>query len=55
MLQPIAIFSKLAVDEANTYLTKGATGRPEKQELKCILVTPQNVGQYRDWSMSSGS
>lgn len=55
VLQPIAIFSKLAVDEANTYLTKGATGQPEKQELKCILITPENVGQYHGWSMSPAS
>jgi erythritol transport system substrate-binding protein len=55
VLQPFAEFSKAAVDEANDYLTKGTTGKPEKQELNCILITPANVGDYNNWSMSNGS
>ncbi|HUZ17146.1 MAG TPA: D-ribose ABC transporter substrate-binding protein [Spirochaetia bacterium] len=55
VLQPIAVFSTLAVEEANQYLTTGSTGKPEKQELNCILITPENMNQYQDWSMSSGS
>ncbi len=55
VLQPIATFSKLAVEEANQYLTTGSTGKPEKQELDCILITPKNVNDYQNWSMRSGS
>jgi erythritol transport system substrate-binding protein len=55
VLQPIATFSKLAVDEANKYLTTGSTGKPEKQELDCILITKANVDNYSNWAMNSGS
>lgn len=55
VLQPIATFSRLAVIEANDYLTKGTTGKPEKQELNCILVTPANVGDYTNWAMKTSS
>lgn len=55
VLQPIAKFSRLAVIEANRYLTKGSTGEPEKQELNCLLVTSANVGDYSNWSLKPAS
>lgn len=55
VLQPIAKFSRQAVIEANTYLQSGSTGKPEKQELNCILITPKNVNLYSNWSMKSKS
>ena len=53
VLQPIATFSKLAVQEADQYLKTGSTGKPEKQQLNCILITPANVNQYTNWAMGS--
>lgn len=55
VLQPIKKFSQLAVQEANQYLKTGSTGKPEKQQLNCILITHANMNQYSDWSMKSGS
>jgi len=55
VLQPIAVFSALAVQEADQFLKTGSTGKPEKQELNCILITPANVGQYTNWAMSSSN
>ncbi|MGH7101347.1 MAG: D-ribose ABC transporter substrate-binding protein [Acetobacteraceae bacterium] len=52
VLQPIATFSREAVLEADQYLKSRATGKPEKQEIDCILITPANVGKYSNWSMS---
>ncbi|MGH6679506.1 MAG: substrate-binding domain-containing protein, partial [Bradyrhizobium sp.] len=51
VLQPIATFSRKAVIEADNYLKKGSTGLPEKQELNCILITKDNVGDYVNWAM----
>ena len=42
MLQPIADFSKLAVDEADKYIKTGKTGKAEKQLLPCYLITKAN-------------
>lgn len=55
VLQPIKRFSRLAVIEANKYLKTGSTGAPEKQELRCVLVTPANVKDYTFWAMKSKS
>ena len=46
VLQPAARISRLAVDEANRYLTTGSTGAPEKQAIECELVTRANVDQF---------
>lgn len=43
VLQPIADFSKLAVDEADKYIKTGKTGKPEKQLLPCYLITKANA------------
>lgn len=53
VLQPIAQFSTEAVDQADAYLKNGSTGKPEKQELDCTLITPQNVSRYTNWAMSA--
>ncbi|WP_127902406.1 D-ribose ABC transporter substrate-binding protein [Solirhodobacter olei] len=53
VLQPIAVFSQKAVIEADQYIKTGKTGLPEKQELNCILITPENVGNYTNWAMKS--
>lgn len=47
VLQPVATFSKKAVDEANSYLQKGSTGvATEKQAFNCILITKANVNDF---------
>ena len=49
VLQPIAKFSALAVDEANKYIKTGSTGKPEKQLLPCYLITPANAGKVHNF------
>ena len=47
VLQPVAVFSKKAVDEAHEFLTSGKTGAAtEKQLFDCVLITKANVGDY---------
>ncbi|MCB8874885.1 D-ribose ABC transporter substrate-binding protein [Acidisoma silvae] len=47
VLQPVAIFSKKAVDEADEFLKTGKTGASaEKQLFDCILITKDNVGDF---------
>lgn len=53
VLQPIAKFSREAVIEANRYLKTGSTGKPEKQQLNCVLITPANARDYGNWSMKA--
>ncbi len=45
-LQPAVVISKLAVDEADSYLKTGSTGKPEKQIIACDLVTRNNADDY---------
>ncbi|WP_251976325.1 D-ribose ABC transporter substrate-binding protein [Salinicola avicenniae] len=47
VLQPVAIFSKAAVQMADRFITSGDTGlEGEKHLFDCLLVTPDNVDQY---------
>jgi len=47
VLQPVAIFSKQAVDEADSFLKTGKTGASaEKQLFDCALITKDNIGDY---------
>lgn len=43
VLQPVATFAAKAVDELNTYITKGKKPAEEKQSFNCILITKANV------------
>jgi erythritol transport system substrate-binding protein len=46
VLQPIATGSKLAVDQADSYLRTGKTGaKSEKQALDCVLITKANANK----------
>ncbi len=47
-LQPTAVISQLAVEEANQFLKSGTTGKPERQVIRCELVTRENVNHYID-------
>ena len=47
VLQPVAVFSKKAVDEADSFLKSGKTGAAsEKQLFDCLLITKANVAKY---------
>jgi erythritol transport system substrate-binding protein len=46
VLQPAALIARLAVDQAHAFVTRGATGQPEKQSIDCELITPANADQY---------
>jgi erythritol transport system substrate-binding protein len=47
VLQPVAVFSALAVTEADSFLKTGKTGAAtEKQLLDCLLITKDNVDKY---------
>jgi erythritol transport system substrate-binding protein len=46
VLQPASLIARLAVDQANRFLTTGSTGAPEKQSIDCELITAANAGQF---------
>jgi len=52
VLQPIADFSKLAVDEADKYIKTGKTGKAEKQLLPCYLITKANAARVHNFVLS---
>jgi erythritol transport system substrate-binding protein len=51
VLQPIATFSKLAVQQADKYIKTGKTGKPEKQSLPCYLITPANAAKTSNFEL----
>ena len=46
VLQPAAKIARSAVEQADLYLRTGSTGRPEKQSVDCLLVTPENADRF---------
>ncbi|KAA0692611.1 D-ribose ABC transporter substrate-binding protein [Neorhizobium sp. P12A] len=47
VLQPVAVFSAKAVDQADSFLKNGKTGAAsEKQLYDCLLITKDNVAKY---------
>ncbi|WP_082525202.1 MULTISPECIES: D-ribose ABC transporter substrate-binding protein [unclassified Mesorhizobium] len=47
VLQPVAIFSAKAVQQADSFIKTGATGAAtEKQLFDCLLITKDNVDKY---------
>ena len=46
VLQPVAVFSEMAVDQAHVYIQTGELPEVEKQSIDCILITPENVDEY---------
>jgi erythritol transport system substrate-binding protein len=46
VLQPAAEIARRAVEQADLYLRTGSTGRPEKQAVDCLLVTPENADRF---------
>ena len=46
VLQPVAQFGPLAVEQAHTFITTGEMPEEEKVSIDCILITPDNVDDY---------
>ena len=47
VLQPVAVFSAKAVDEADAFLKTGKTGASsEKQLFDCLMITKENIDKY---------
>jgi len=52
VLQPIVTLAKMAIAQAHSFLTTGATGvADEKQSVDCVLVNPDNVAKYTFWAV----
>ena len=45
-LQPVAELATQAAIQADAYLRTGSTGKPEKQTIDMVLLTPENACQY---------
>ncbi len=51
-LQPIAQIAEEAVVEADEYLTKGSTGKDEKQLFDCVLITKDNADKLDNFALA---
>ncbi|MDW3214657.1 MAG: D-ribose ABC transporter substrate-binding protein [Ilumatobacteraceae bacterium] len=49
-LQPVAEMAEQAVIQADEYLKNGSTGKPEKQSIDMVLLTPDNACQYASFA-----
>lgn len=49
VLQPLAVFAKKAVEEANTYIKTGKKPAQEKQLLPCYLITKANANKVNNF------
>lgn len=45
-LQQAVLIAQMAVEQANTYITTGSTGLPEKQTVDCVLIDASNADKY---------
>jgi len=52
VLQPAAAIAEQAVVQADAYIKNGSTGKPEKQSLDCVLVTPDNASKVNNFTFS---
>jgi erythritol transport system substrate-binding protein len=51
VLQPAFEIAQLAVEEADTYLAKNSTGKPEKQSIDCVLITKDNASKLNNFTL----
>jgi erythritol transport system substrate-binding protein len=49
-LQPVAEMSIQAAIQADAYIRTGSTGKPEKQSIDMVLLTPENACQYTEYA-----
>lgn len=52
VLQPAFQIAQLAVEQADAYLSKGSTGKPEKQSIDCVLITKDNAGKLNNFTLT---
>jgi erythritol transport system substrate-binding protein len=46
VLQPAALISQMAVEQADEFIKNGKASKPEKQAIDCELVTKDNADQF---------
>jgi erythritol transport system substrate-binding protein len=51
VLQPAYRIAQLAVEQADQYLKTGATGKPEKQSIDCVLITKENAAKLDNFQL----
>jgi len=51
-LQPIALITQMAVEQAHSFLTTGSTGVDEKQLVDCVLITITNAARLNNFTLS---
>jgi ABC-type sugar transport system substrate-binding protein len=49
-LQPVAEMAIQAAIQADEYIRTGSTGKPEKQSIDMVLLTPENACQYTQFA-----
>ena len=49
-LQPVAEMANQAAIQADQYIRTGSTGKPEKQSIDMVLLTPENACQYSQFA-----
>jgi erythritol transport system substrate-binding protein len=49
-LQPVAEMAIQAAIQADAFIKNGSTGKPEKQSIDMVLLTPDNACQYTQFA-----
>jgi len=49
-LQPVAAMAEQAAIQADQMIKSGSTGKPEKQSIDMVLITPENYCQYETFA-----
>jgi erythritol transport system substrate-binding protein len=49
-LQPVAEMAQQAAIQADQFIKTGSTGKPEKQSIDMVLLTPENHCQYKTFA-----
>jgi len=49
-LQPVAEMATQAAIQADKWIKTGSTGKPEKQSIDMVLITPENADQYEKFA-----
>jgi len=51
VLQPAYRVAQMAVEQADAFIKKGATGQPEKQLMDCVLINADNAKKLETFAM----
>jgi erythritol transport system substrate-binding protein len=54
-LQPVAEMANQAAIQADQWIRTGDTGKPEKQSIDMVLLTPENSCQYKQFAPVEGA